>query len=253
MKNENIYTRLCDIENEIKKRRDDIELKDKLENFWGENKPNFIKADTRLVISKPLITPNIEFKYFIDLAREFDREVSLFEYLNGKFVGINDEKKHLGKMYFYHGKGKKHGNIINKINILDFSSQEGKTLKDVALSNGKKIKDFHREMLENKFPNTQLDIQDISEWFDKTKNIDEYYVFYLSLFLRDFVLFENFIFDDKEESKFTLKRFMPSFEKVEKIFGYKPLIVPLLPHEEEKSKTWFYYDGDVEEYVRRVI
>ncbi len=253
MDNENIYTNIVDLEKEIEKRRNDKELNEKLLKFWHIHKPDFIRDNTCLVLSKPLITPNKELKYFLDIAKEFNFKTLFLEYLKGKFVGVNEEKRHLGKMYFYHGRGKKHGSKLNHVNIIDFTKQEGKRVEDVMTVNGKSVKDFHRQILKNKFPDNNFDIIDISPWFDNTKHLDEYYVFYLSLFIKDFVLFENFIFDDREESKFTKEKFMPSFEKVTKMFGYKPLIIPLLPHENEKSRTWFYYDGDIEEHVRGMI
>ena len=73
------------------------------------------------------------------------------------------------------------------------------------------------------------------------------------MFIRDNILFENFLFDEKEESKFTLDKFLPSFKKTIEIFGVKPLIVPLLPHEHEKSDLWFSYDEKVQKIVEGML
>ncbi len=113
--------------------------------------------------------------------------------------------------------------------------------------------DFHHKLLAKRFPNEYLMTNDISEWFDKTKNLDLYYVYYLSLFVQDYILFENFLFDDTEESMFTRDKFLPSFEKVIQLFGVRPLIVPLLPIEYEKSNAWFAYDEKVQKSVNDML
>jgi hypothetical protein len=247
---DDIYTSLSDAEIEIKRRHQDLDLKKKLDSFWAENRPNFIHDDSpRSVFSKSVITPNLELKYFLDVSKDIGIKTYLWEYGNGKFVGKNSEKRHLGKIFFHNGHGKNNGHKIHHLNIVDFNKQEGKIISEVETLHNKKLMHFHREMLKKRFPDEDFRIKDISEWFDKTRHLDHYYVYYLSLFIRDHILFENFLFDEKEESKFTLDKFLPSFEKVTKLFGVKPLIVPLLPHEHEKSHLWFMYDKKVQDHV----
>jgi hypothetical protein len=251
MNRDDIYTSLGEAEIEIKRRNKDLVLKKKLDDFWGENKPDFIyDKKPRSVLSKSIMTPNLEFKYFMDISKEIGLDICLWEYNKGKFVGKNQEKRHLGKMFFYHGHGKKNGNKIDHTNILDFSKEEGKKMFDVNTLCGKKLVDFHHDILEKVFPNKNFNIKDISEWFDKTRYMDAYYLYYLSLFIRDNILFENFFFDgEKEETKFTCDNFLPSFKKAIEIFGCKPLIVPLLPQEHEKSHFWLSYDEKIKEML----
>ncbi len=254
MNRDDIYTSLGEAEIEIKKRHKDLKLKKKLEDFWGKNLPDFIHdGSPRSVLSKSIMTPNLEFKYFMDISKEIGLDICLWEYHEGKFVGKNQEKRHLGKMFFHHGHGKKNGNIINHKNIVDFS-EEGKKMCDVKTLSGKSLVDFHHEVLEKYFSKEHFNIKDISEWFNKTRTLDLYYLYYLSLFIRDHILFENFFFDgEKEECKFTCDNFMPSFKKVTEIFGYKPLIVPLLPHEHEKSHFWLSYDEKTQKIVEDML
>lgn len=249
-----IYTSVSEARLEIERRQKDINLKKKLELFWGDNKPDFLDKDKpKAVISKPIITPNLEFNYFVDIVNDFGFDFSCFEYLEGKFVGKNQEKKNLGKMCFRHGQAKNFNEIINYKNVVNFNTQEGKKLKEVETIFDNKLHDFHKILIEKSFPGKKINIQDISEWFDKTKNLDDYYVFYLSLFIRDHVLFENFLMNEKEESKFTFSKFLPSFKKVTEIFGVKPLIVPLLPFEIEKNSLWFSYDEGVEKNINKML
>lgn len=249
-----IYTSLGEAEIEIKRRHKDKKLKKKLDDFWGENTPDFIHKDgPRSVLSKPLVTPNLEFKYFLDITKEIDMDTCFWEYSNGKFVGKNQEKRHLGKMFFYHGHGKKNGSIIDHKCVVDFTKEEGKRICDVNTVCDKNLIDFHHKILKKNYPKEKLKIKDISKWFDKTRYLDAYYLYYLSLFIRDHILFENFFFDDKEESKFTYDKFLPSFKKVTELFGYKPLIVPLLPHEHEKSHFWLSYDEKTKKIVEDML
>lgn len=254
MNTEDIYISLHEAETEIKRRHKDLDLKRKLDEFWGENKPNFIyEKSPRSVLSKSLITPNLEFRYFLDISKDIGLDRCLWEYHTGKFVCKNQEKRHLGKMYFFHGLGKNNGHKLEHRNIVDFNKEEGKKISDVSTLCGKKIVDFHHDLLNKHFPKEKLKTKDISEWFNKTRYLDAYYVYYLSLFIRDHILFENFLFDEREESKFTLDKFLPSFKKVTEMFGVKPLIVPLLPHENEKNDLWFSYDRKVQKNVDSML
>jgi hypothetical protein len=254
MNREYIYTSIREAKAEIKRRQSDLVLKKKLDDFWGKHKPDFHKENQpRLVLSKSLVTPNREFEYFLDISHDMGLEACLWEYQHGKFVGKNQEKRHLGKLFFHHGLGKHHGHIITHKNIIDFNTEEGKLIKEVNTINNMKLPDFHHEILSKRFPDAKFELRDISDWFNKTRNLDEYYVYYLSLFIRDHILFENFIYNEVEESKFTFDKFIPSFEKVTKMFGVKPLIVPLLPHEHEKSDMWFMYDDKTKKIVEDVV
>lgn len=207
--------------------------------------PDFLDEEgPRSVISKSLITPNREFEYFLDVSDEIDLKKGFWEYHAGKFVGMNDEKRHLGKIHVLHGRGKKNGQKIEHFNILNFNKEEGKCLADVMTDAGCKLTEFHNKILCESHPERDIKTIDISTWFNKTRFIDEYYVYYLSLFIRNFILFENFIADEKEEGKFTIERFLPSFQKIESIFGMRPIIVPLLPFEHEKSSIWYSYSSE---------
>jgi len=252
---DDIYTSLSEAKEEIKKRYGDKELQKKLNDFWGKNIPDFIDNNgPKSVLSKSLITPNLEFKYFLDIAKEIGIDMCFWEYGNGKFVGKNEEKRHLGKMFFYHGHGRKNGYKIDHKCIINFNKEEGKKMCEVNTICNISLTDFHHKIIEGYFLNKNFNIRDISSWFNKTRYLDEYYFYYLSLFVRDNILLENFFFDDdEEESKFTFERFLPSFEKIIKVFGYKPIIVPLLPFEHEKNKFWLSYDEKTQKIVEDML
>jgi hypothetical protein len=75
-----------------------------------------------------------------------------------------------------------------------------------------------------------------------------YYRPFLSLFIRDGIMFDNILLND-EEIRFTSQTFLPSFLEISRHFGLKPLIVPLTPHENEESRLWMCYPNQDKKYV----
>lgn len=72
------------------------------------------------------------------------------------------------------------------------------------------------------------------------KDSKKFYTYYLSLFICHGILFENFSIRGDEE-KLTSDVVIPAVKELERIFGVKPLIVPLLPIEDENDPYWSYY------------
>jgi hypothetical protein len=111
---------------------------------------------------------------------------------------------------------------------------DGKKFCDIKTFWGEELTDFHHRMLESY--NLKIDTFDDFEWFSsigRKDNPKQYYENFLALFLSHGVLFENFHEKGKEES-FTSNIIIENFNKIKDQFGYKPLIVPLVPIEDEK-------------------
>jgi hypothetical protein len=123
---------------------------------------------------------------------------------------------------------------------------EGKPLADITTLDNKNLTDFHHAILFQKYPQfKEEDIFDLYNWFNAHRNIDGYYyLHYLALFICFGVLFENFIFENGEK-EFTEQKILPSFYKLQEIFGVKPLIVPATPMEYENNLFWWYYIGNI--------
>ncbi len=233
-----IYTNLSEIKKELEKRRNDKELMNKVLKFWGENPFPLDMKEPRAVLSRDIITPNMELCYFLDVIKELDLDPLFFEVHRDKFVSKNKSKYHLGMLHF---KQKKQSNIISK-NIVDFNKYEGKMLNDIPTTCGDNLISYHHKMLEKEYPGYSKFAYDFSDWFLKTRNLtDYYYLYFLSLFICHGVLFDNYLLDDKEEADFFMKKVEPSFKKAEEIFGVRPLIYPLLPIEFEKDVSWYSY------------
>ncbi len=244
-----IYTNFSNIEKEVKKRWNNKRLRKKVDNFFGDKMLSIIKNKPRAVLSRSIGTPNLELKYFLDIVKETKLKPLILEY-DGEFVAKNIDKYHLCRLFFFRTLKNKKTIISNTINIVNFNKDEGKYFNKIKTLWGQGIIDFHHELLHKELPKFKNKVVDFSGWFDETKKLSKYYyLYYLSLFVCHGVLFENFLIGDKQEANFIKKKFLPSFRRVEKIFGVKPLIYPLLPFENEKSPFWLSYPESMKKRV----
>lgn len=244
---DNIYSSITEIEEELKKRRNNKILQDKVINFFGENYINEFTHEPRGVLARSIITPNLEFDYFIDLVNNFFRiKPLLFEY-KSKFVAKNPEKYYLCKLFFRGFLGKKNCINYETFRVVDFNKNEGKNFNDIETVFGLPLVDLHHNLLESRYYGLSKSIIDITEWFNKTRRsgTPQYYFSFLSLFVYNGVLFENFFIEDEEEAKFIKNCLLDSFYSVSDYFGVRPLIFPLLPLENEKIRSYYSYDENI--------
>lgn len=244
-----MYTTLSEAKRELQRRSKDKELKKKIEDFLGGDLPEIFKEKPKAFLVRDIISPNFEFFFFKDLVKEAGLEMGLCEY-SGKLVAKNFNKYHLCRMFFHNGIGKKNGDKIDTLNIIDFNVSEGKLMNQVKTIWNEKLIDFHHNLLEKETRANSKEIFDITKWFNKHRNQGEYYyLHYLALFLAHGILFENFLFS-KGEEEFTRKKIIPSFKKIVKIFGIKPLVVPATLIEDESESYWWYYPNSVKKHLR---
>lgn len=123
-------------------------------------------------------------------------------------------------------------------------------MKEIKTIWGQDFCQFHHELTENIIPGVDSKkFYNFSDWFNKHRNItDYYYLHYLALFLVHGVLFENFITKNGER-EFTENKVLPSFYKLQEIFGIKPLIVPISSLEDEQELYWCYYPAKAKKIV----
>lgn len=238
-----IYTPLSVAKKEIWRRWNDKKLRKKVEDFLDGDLPKAFKGnEPGAVLSRDVISPNKELFYFLDLLKDVKMSPIFLEYLDGKFVARNFNKYHLCRMFFYNGRGKRGGDKLSTLKVVDFNKMEGKKMEQLKTVNGKNFVDFHHKILKKSVPQLKTGkISDFSDWFNKhRKKSKEYYVHYLALFLTHGILFDNFI-TKNGEGNFTQTKIIPSFKKLEKIFGVKPLVVPLTPIEDECELYWWCY------------
>lgn len=238
-----IYTDQKTILSELEKRKNDPQLKKAVEDFWGTLQPDFLsESETpKGFFARPIITPNMETRFFNDIVGDFKVEPLYMEFPD-KFVTVNRAKYHLGKTHHFFTS--RNGNrVIEKKRLIDFNKYEGRHISEIETIDGEKLREVHHRWFEESFPEHKDKIKDISEWFDKTRNNydDYYYLGFLALGIYHGVIFENFMLDDEREREFFVQKVIPSFKEIERLFGMKPLISPILPVSNAKLDEWYHY------------
>lgn len=247
-----IYTPLSEAKKLIVERFANEELKKKVLKFCG-SVPEVITKEPRVVVSRPIATPNFEFEYFLDLARETGLSPLIFEYPD-KLVARNTLKYHLCKLQVL-DRSKKNYKKITSHSPVDFNVWEGKPLSQIMTKENRSLLGNHHDLLFAVHPEMKDKIYDFSDWFKKTrgKTNEDYYVAFLSLFVCFGIFFENYLLNDPSEKDFILAKVIPSFEKVQQLFGVKPIICPLLPLKDERSIEWHWYDQKHNQVIKKIF
>lgn len=235
-----IYFTFDEALEEIKRRQGDANLIARIvEDLKEIPAPLSISTKINSVLFRQISTPNYETRRFLHLSDGGDLKPVLWEYLQDKFVSNNEYKRSLGKVKFFLGEGKKGGKIIHSETIVDFNTFNGKPLNQVVCKDNTTLIDFHRKLFFDAYPDfSKEQIFDASDWFtNHGKSASEYYVNFLSLFIVNGILFENFMLNEEERS-FTENIFYPSYKKVLERYGLKPIIVALEPTDIEGDEFW---------------
>lgn len=237
-----IYTPLAVAKKEVWRRWNDPVLRRKAMEYLGGDIPVVFKDGPRAVISRHVISPNMEFEYFVGFAKDLGLPPLGLEGAIDTFHTINPEKAALGKMVFIEKEAENGGNVQKTSErIIDMEKCEGKRFCDIETLWGEGLVDFHHRILNVVHPN--VEIFDDFQWFkDNGFGIkpQEYYRKFFVFFLCFGVLFENFLLN-KSESNFTRKIIGPVFLEIESVFGIKPLIMPLAPMEDAAHSYWRCY------------
>ncbi len=204
----------------------------------------------KVVLHRQVITPNYEVSRFLSIAEVLGFEPLFFEFHDDKYVTENDWKYLLGKMHFYKGKGKKGGSKVDRMNIINFNTANGKKMSAVETIWGQRLIDFHHELFLMKYPSLHQSMYDGSEWYmSKGGNAKEYYTPFLGLFIKHGILFENFMLDERELD-FTRDIFLPAFIEIYRTTGLKPLIVALEPTDIEGDNFWMFHPPETINVVK---
>jgi hypothetical protein len=237
---EDIYTPLSVAKEEIWRRWNNKELRRKVEEFLGDEFPEILSEEPKSVLFRFIATPNFEFRRFFDLSQMINLNPVYAEFLDDKFCTRNQDKMCLGKIVISNGENKKKKNIIN------FQDSDNKKFSSIEILGGKKMVDFHHEIFSKLFKDVQN--FDVSRFKTNGETPKDVYVKFLSLFLCNGVLFENYISKDAGyEKEFTNTVVLPAIREVFERFNVMPLIVPLLPISAEDQIDWMWYPQDIEE------
>ncbi len=254
--NKYVYSSLEDARSEIKKRSTSEALKQQVADFLPGGAPEKLKDKKVGVLFRQLASPNYEARRFVSIIDALDDlELLFWEYHSDKFTSNNECKHALGKMHFFLGRGKKGGQIVNRTNVIDFNTHNGNKISGVETIWGENFVDFHHSLFDKSFSSrlSNDSFFDASEWFSKNGGTaKDYYKYFLSLFIENGILFENFMLDHKELS-FTKEIFLPAFIEVTEHFKCKPLIVALAPTDIEGDNFWMCYPPDIEGHVKNKL
>jgi len=244
MEENQFYTSIEDAKKEIQKRWNDVELRKKVEEYLEQNIPEGFKNEPRAVLFRNIITPDIESAYFMETARDLGLKPYGLEYTQDKFCTRNSDKIAFGKLAFFEKRNKKGEAVMHYEKIIDMKGDDNKRLCDIKTLNGKNLVEFHHDWLKENVQKS-LELYDMSNWVaNNGHSAKEYYKKFLAFFICHGVLFENFILEG-EEKDFTLDTFIPAFQLVESIFGYKPLIISAMPRDSFGDIYWWCYTDDV--------
>lgn len=228
------------------KRWRDLEIRRKVREYVGKI-PDFLQHGPRAVLARQLATPNFEFLSFSEATPKSGLRPILIEYTGDKFCSKNRDKLLLGKMTFYHGKGRKNGDHITCRRIINFNKYDGKALIKVKTLWEEDFVGFHHRLLFQNSP--EMAISDVSAWLSKMGGDPRlFWPRLFALFICHGILFDNF-HAEGHEAEFTKKIIRPALQAAEERFGLKPLIVPLVPTEKEKEAYWSWYPECFEEEV----
>jgi hypothetical protein len=247
-----IYTTISEAKEEIWKRWNDKKLRKKVEEFLDGDIPDIFRDGPKATLARQIMSPNFEFFYFLESAEILMLDIALLEFPRDRFVAANNIKYHLAKFSLDDGIGRNGGSKITNIKIIDFDCFEGKKLCEIKTLWDESFVDFHHRILNSTTTDLANKIYDISEWYErKGGKAENFYLYYLALFICHGVLFENYLMN-KEEESFTTEKVLPTIRKLEEIFGIKPLIVPVSYFADETHSHWQHYPGSIRKMIDKI-
>lgn len=252
MKSDDIYTPLREAEEEIKRRWGDQVLRKQLDDILGDILPDVFKKEPRAILCRAILTPNFEINYFIDLMNLVHLKPVCGEMRRDKFCTMNKDKIHLGKLVFLH-KSKKGNDVTNKKIIIDFNKSANKSFEHIKTLNNRDFIEFHHQLYVKQYKKI-MDIVNLYGFIEKGEGPNKFYETLFLLCLSNAILFDNFIAKEHEHEKiFTEEVVLPAFESIVKKYNLKPLVVQLLPLEDEEKEKWMWYPGHLEEEVDNIF
>jgi len=250
-----VYTPWREVVKELEVRENDVELASYLTKVLPANLDQTLTTGKNMALARHLATPNYEMYRFVQCADVISElRPIILEYLEDKYVNASELKYALAELKFYRGvQANTLKPILDKKAVINRNESNGQKINKITTSWGESFVDFHRTFFNNTFPELSNNIYDLSEMYKQCGGIASlYYKSHLALFLRNNVLFENYLFS-KEESDFMRNRVLPNFIDIIIETGKKPLIVNLGPTGNEDDVFWISYPPSKAEVVNTHI
>lgn len=231
---------------ELRKRAGDKELRRRVEEYLGNDIPEYFKDGPVLYLARHLASPNFETMRLAHLTEPLGMKTVVSQDTKDMFVSRNHEKRALAKLSVCKKISRNTNGFheqFQNIAIVDFNAAEGKPLCSIETLWGEGLADFHSEIFK-RFTNGRIENPDDAAWIDRHHrgNILEHFKHLLPLFLAHGIFFEDYVSQDTHFVKHTL---LPAFHFVEKRFGYRPIIARLTPGSMESDLFWLSYPTEV--------
>jgi hypothetical protein len=247
-----IFTPLREAVSEVKKRRADPALIEKVKTYLGGDVPeHFIGKTPIFYLQRFIATPNFELLHVAEMVKQYDLPLVVGEDYKSKFSTNNELKLPLGKLPVLKGVSGNKDDIIEYFTLIDFNRNNGKPLHEITTKFGNSVVDFHKDLLkEIHLPNVQY--VDESEWIDRNHRDDIYaqYKKVWALLCVHGIMLESYVPSDYS---FFTHVIYPSFKEVEAELGVTPLVVEHIPPELEPKRNWNSYPSYVYQYIKRLF
>jgi hypothetical protein len=253
--NDYVYTPWEEALETLDRRAEDTELQAYVDQIIPQGLPPVMRGRKSMVLFRHIATPTYETnRFFIAADALGDRlQPLVLEYLADKFNNRSDGKYFLGKIPFYRGRNGKGESLIEFNTIIDFNASNNKPINSVNTHWGQSLVDFHHELFDQALPDFANARFDLSEWLHAVgPAAHNYYKSFLTLFLKDALLFENF-FIDSSQKEFSFNRdiILPAFKEICEESGVRPLIVALEPTHMECDPFWNAHPESRKELIDR--
>lgn len=238
--NRYVYTPWPEAVEILEERRKETALAAYVEKLLPQGLPPIMQGKKSMVLFRHIATPNYEISRFLIAADALSDRLQplILEYTKDRFNNRNEWKFSLAKLRFQKGTNKLGEPLFEFKNIIDINAANNQEIASVKTTWGQPLVEFHHELFAEAYPSFSENVFDLSEWLHDTATVaKDYYKYFLALFLRDGILFENFMLEGKELA-FTKEVILPTIMALETECGFKPLIVPLEPTHVEGDEFW---------------
>ena len=234
-----MYTPLEKAKNEVWKRWNDAQLKRRVEEYLGCNVPEVLKNEPRAVLFRNIISPNLEYLRFRELAHEVGLRPLGLEYHEDRFCTRSVDKLGLAKLRIFQGRDKNGAAITCCEKIIDIKASDNRAFKHIQTLWGENMVDFHRNLTVEHVG--KHEVYDLSDWIQaQSITALENYRRLLALFTCFGVLLENFV-TNNAESDFAADVVYPAFADVRNALGVSPLVAKIYSEVElEDISCWCY-------------
>lgn len=231
----------------VRERWHDTGLRRQVADYVGEI-PAFLRDRPRAVMARHVATPNFDFIRFSEAARKVGLDPVCPEYTGDKFCTLNRDKLLLGAMTFFQGRDNAGEEMSASCKVVDFMRFDGKPFTSIETLWGENFLGFHHRLLCLLLP--EIEITDNTEWLMAMGGRPAlFWPKLFALFICRGILFENF-HSEGHEAEFTRNIIRPALNVVKKRFELSPLVVSLVPLEEERQPFWSWYPGKLEAEVK---